>query len=98
MSSDLEKQNVNRKVYQFGEFRLHAEGPLLLCGQTVASLSPKACEVLLALVEGGGRVLSKQQIIERVWPETYVEEANLTHHISAIRKTLGEESGASRFI
>ncbi|MDQ4122821.1 MAG: winged helix-turn-helix domain-containing protein [Acidobacteriota bacterium] len=85
-------------VYEFAEFRLDG-GNLLLSrnGETVP-LAPKACEVLLALVRGNGRVVSKQELLETVWADTFVEEANLTHHISALRKALGEDRAGRKFI
>lgn len=64
----------------------------------VVPLAPKSCEVLVALVESGGRIIKKEEIVERVWANTFVEEANLTHHISALRKALSENKNGRKFI
>jgi len=87
-SSQIVKES---KTYEFGEFRLDAKNFLLLRNNQTVQLPIKAVQILLALVETDGRVLKKEEILERVWADTFVEEANLTHHISALRKALGEE-------
>lgn len=85
-------------VYEFGDFRLETEGRLLLRHSEVVPLAPKAVEVLIVLVRANGKLVGKQEILETVWPETFVEEANLTHHVSALRKALGEDKTGQRFI
>lgn len=85
---------TNSTTYEFGEFRLEAENLSLFRNSEVIPLAPKACEVLLALVEAGGSIIKKEKILEKVWADTFVEEANLTHHISALRKALGEDKTA----
>ena len=77
------------KTYEFGKYRLEAETLSLFRAKRIVQLPPKTVEVLLALVESGGRVVSRDEINEQVWAGTFVEEANLTHHISALRKALG---------
>ncbi len=94
-SSQIVKES---KTYEFGEFRLEAENFLLLRNNQTVQLPMKAVQILLALVEADGRVLKKEEILERVWADTFVEEANLTHHISALRKALGEEKNSKKFI
>ena len=61
-------------------------------------LAPKAFELLLFLVQNQGRLLSKEQIMETLWPGSFVEEANLTVSISVLRKVLGEKEGNLRYI
>lgn len=85
-------------VYSFGGFRLEAENLLLLRNSEVVPLAPKACEVLLTLIESNGKLVTKQEILDKVWANTFVEEANLSHHISALRKALGEDKNGRRFI
>jgi TolB-like protein/Tfp pilus assembly protein PilF len=81
--------NVGRH-YQFGPFRLDAGGRLLFrAGQRLA-LSPKAVELLIALVESQASTVGKEELLNRVWADTAVEEGSLTSHISLLRKTLGE--------
>lgn len=89
---------INPTTYRFGEFRLETENLLLFRNSKVVPLAPKACEVLLALVESNGKLLTKQEILDRVWANTFVEEANLTHHVSALRKALGEDKNGRKFI
>ncbi|GEM_PF-6720680 len=91
--------NISKsKTYAFGDYRLEAENLLLFRHSEVVPLAPKAVEVLLSLVESGGRMVGKQEILDRVWSDTFVEEANLTHHISALRKALGEDKESKKFI
>ena len=84
--------------YEFGLFRLDPADRLLLRDGQNLSLTPKAFEALLLLVESGGRVVTKQELIEKLWPETFVEEANLTNNISLLRKALGDSSEEPRYI
>lgn len=74
--------------YRFGPFRLEKEQLMLSLGQAPIALGPKVVETLLALVEHPGQVLSKSELLERVWPEGFVEEANLAQNIYVIRKAL----------
>ena len=84
--------------YEFGRFRLNvAERVLLRDGEPVP-LTPKVFDILVALVENGGQVVSKDDLMKRVWPSTYVEEGNLTQNISLLRKALGETPGGAQFI
>jgi len=74
--------------YEFDSFRLiPAERQLLRDGQTV-SLPPKAFDTLVVLVQNSGRVLKKDVLLKQVWPDSFVEESNLNHYISVLRKTL----------
>jgi len=77
--------------YRFGPFRLDAGGRLLFRGGQRLALSPKAVELLLALVEAQPNPVGKEQLLNRVWAETAVEEGSLTTHISLLRKTIGEQ-------
>ena len=85
-------------VYEFGPFRLDsAERLLLRTGQPV-SLTPKAFDLLLYLVGRHGRLVTKQELLSAVWPDTFVEEANLTYTVSALRKALGDGHDGEQFI
>ncbi len=87
------------QVFEFGEFRLDAANKLLLRAGEVVPLTPKAFDVLLALVEGGGgRTLSKEELMRAAWPETFVEEANLAVNIHTLRKALGESGDGRPYI
>ena len=85
-------------VFEFGEFRLDAANKLLLRAGEIVPLTPKAFDVLLALAEGCGRTLSKEELMRAAWPETFVEEANLTVNIHTLRKALGENGGGRPYI
>ena len=85
-------------LYEFGPFRLDVENHLLLRKGEVVPLPPKAFDLLLVLVEESGRVLPKDELMSRVWPDSYVEETNLAQHISALRKVLGEREQGGQYI
>ena len=85
-------------LYEFGPFRVDTQRHLLLRGDEPVPLAPKVFETLLALVRGGGRVLKKSELMEAVWPDTFVEEGNLAQHIFTLRKALGEGKGEHRYI
>lgn len=85
-------------VHEFGLFRLDsAERLLLRAGQPV-SLTPKAFDLLVYLVDHAGRLVTKQALMSALWPNTFVEEANLTFTVSALRKALGDGQDGEQFI
>ena len=85
-------------MYEFGPFRLDPAKHVLLRDQEPVSLTPKAFETLLLLVENRDRVLLKDELMNRLWPESFVEEANLSQTIFMLRKTLGETAQDQRYI
>ena len=87
------------RVYEFGDFRLDSGKRLLLRrDNTPVSLTPKAYETLVYLVEHVGTVLGKDELMRAIWPDTAVEENNLTQNISLLRRVLGEGRGDHRYI
>lgn len=85
-------------LYQFGPFRLNpAEHQLLRDGQSVP-VTPKVFDTLVVLVEHHGHLLKKDELLRTLWPDSTVEEDNLTHNISALRKALGDDHDGNRFI
>src|SRR4026207_1230771 len=84
--------------YEFGRFRLNVAERILLRDGEVVPLTPKVFDILLTLVENRGQVVSKEDLMKRVWPDTFVEEGNLTQNISLLRKALGESPGGVQFI
>ena len=80
------------RVYAFGPFRLDTGQRLLLRDGTVVPVAAKVFETLQLLVEAGGRVLSKEELIESLWPDTFVEEGNLAKNVSRLRKLLGKSA------
>lgn len=94
----LPMQSLDRQLYEFDSFRLDPlKRTLWRDGEQVA-LPPKVFNTLLALIEQRDGVVSKDDLLARIWPDTVVEEANLTVYISALRKTLGEGKRERRYI
>lgn len=88
----------NHYIYEFGPFRLDTQKRLLLRAGAPVKLFPKEFDMLLALVERSGEALDKDQLMQRVWGETVVEESNLTSNISHLRKALGEKPDQHEYI
>ena len=84
--------------YEFGPFRLDLPTRRLLRQGEPVSLTPKAFDILLALIERRDRVVDKAELMQIVWPDSFVEEANLSQTIFVLRKTLGDESNGRPFI
>jgi eukaryotic-like serine/threonine-protein kinase len=87
-----------KHFYEFGRFRLDAEERRLLCDGEAVPLTPKAFDLLLALVERHGHLLEKEELFKVVWPDSFVEESNLSSNIALIRKRLGEGANGERYI
>jgi Tol biopolymer transport system component/DNA-binding winged helix-turn-helix (wHTH) protein len=86
------------RVYEFGPFRLDtAERLLQRAGQAIP-LAPKAFDLLVYFLEHRAHLLERQQLLHLVWPDTYVEEANLSYTVSQIRKALGDSEHGERYI
>ncbi|MBN8731221.1 MAG: alpha/beta fold hydrolase [Acidobacteria bacterium] len=81
--------------YFFGPYSLDAQQRILLLGGSPVSLPLKAYETLLALVQSAGRVVLKRDLLDRVWPDSFVEENSLSQNISLLRRTLTEPPGAA---
>src|SRR6516165_12443686 len=90
-----DKARYTKHFYEFGPFRLDATDRQLLREGMPLSLTPKALDTLLVLVQNSGRTLEKDELMKAVWHDTIVEENNLTQNISALRRVLGRDS---RFI
>lgn len=87
-----------KHFYDFGPFRLDVEESLLLRDGESLTLPPKAFETLLALVENSGHLLNKEDLMKRLWPDTFVEEANLANNISLLRRVLGDDAQVRQYI
>ncbi len=79
-----------KHFYAFGPFCFDSEKRVLVRDGKAVALAPKAAETLLVLVENAGHLVSKDDLMKRVWPDAFVEEANLPKNILALRKILGE--------
>jgi DNA-binding winged helix-turn-helix (wHTH) protein/TolB-like protein/Tfp pilus assembly protein PilF len=86
------------EFYEFGRFRVKSDERVLLRGHDLVSLTPKAFDILLTLLENDGRIVPKDDLMKRVWPNTFVEEGNLTQNVSLLRKALGESANGPQFI
>jgi predicted ATPase/DNA-binding winged helix-turn-helix (wHTH) protein len=82
----------------FGPFRLLPAQHLLLKGDQPVAIGSRALDVLIALLEFPGELVSKEKLMARVWPNVFVEPANLTVHISALRRVLGDQANGNRFL
>src|SRR5215218_9350146 len=85
-------------IYTFDSFRIDARERQLSRNEQPVPLPPKVFDVLLVLVENSGRIVGKDELMKKVWSDTFVEEANLTVNISALRKVLNEDSHRPQFI
>ncbi|MEO8680597.1 MAG: tetratricopeptide repeat protein [Vicinamibacterales bacterium] len=90
--------NAAPHSYEFGQYRLDLPSRRLLRGGDVVSLTPKAFDILVALIERRDRVVDKAELMQIVWPDSFVEEANLSQTIFVLRKTLGDEASGRPFI
>src|SRR5436190_13794916 len=86
------------RVYEFGDFRLDAGKRLLWLADTQVPLTRRVFETLLYLVEHHDTVLDKERLMEAVWPDSIVEENNLSQHISTLRRVFGETPGSHHYI
>src|SRR5713101_7518203 len=87
-----------KHLYAFGPLRLDPAQRLLFRDGEVVPLTPKALDTLLALLEHRGQLLTKDELLERVWPGTFVEEVTLAKNVSTLRKVLGDAPGGGEYI
>ena len=84
--------------FNFGSFRLLPAQRLLLKDDKIIHLGSRAMDILIALVERPSELVSKAELVEKVWPNTFVEESSLRVHISALRRALRDRRDGNRFI
>jgi TolB-like protein/DNA-binding winged helix-turn-helix (wHTH) protein len=89
--------SLTSNLYEFDEFRLDAQSRVLRRGGTTVPLTPKAFDVLLLLIQNAGRTVTKDELMKAVWPDSFVEESNLTQTIFMVRKAL-DETADRRYI
>lgn len=87
-----------KHFYEFGGFRLEPDERLLKRAGEVVPLKPKAFDLLLVFVAESGHLLGKEELLQRVWPDSIVEEANLSHNIYKLREALGEGRNGAKYI
>ena len=86
-SASTSSQTTNR-IYYFGSFSLNEAEQQLLCNGEPVRLAPKAFDVLRVLIHNRGRLVTKERLLEEVWPDAFVEEANLSVNVASLRKAL----------
>jgi DNA-binding winged helix-turn-helix (wHTH) protein len=86
------------RAASFGAFRLLPGRRLLLHADKPVRLGSRALDILIALVERAGELVTKDELMARVWPNTFVEPANLSVHVAALRRTLGDGHDGNRFL
>jgi TolB-like protein/DNA-binding winged helix-turn-helix (wHTH) protein/Tfp pilus assembly protein PilF len=89
---------AEHKVYEFDDFRIDVDHLMLSHQGSEIPLVPKAVETLVALIEHRGKIVSKDELLEAVWPDTVVEESNLFLYLSLLRKTLGTHKDGSPYV
>ncbi len=94
----MSKNEQIKRFYEFGPFRVDASERVLLREGQPVMLSPKLFDTLLALVERSGHIVEKAELMETVWPGTFVEESNLSSSVSLLRKTLGSTADGKSYI
>lgn len=86
------------ELYEFGPFRVDPKEHLLLRDGEAVSLTPKAFETLLVLLQNSGHLMLKDELMKALWPDSFVEEVNLSQNISMLRRVLGDSAQSSRYI
>jgi DNA-binding winged helix-turn-helix (wHTH) protein/tetratricopeptide (TPR) repeat protein len=88
----------SKVVYEFGPFHMDPEKQVLLRDGELIAVTPKAFETLLVLVRRSREIVSKEELLKEIWPDSFVEEANLSQHIFKLRKALGDTLEGERYI
>ena len=90
--------NEQKALYAFGPFQFDCARSRLTLNDEVIPLSPKALEILKVLVESGGALVEKDALMQKIWPDTFVEDGNLSVHIFALRKALSRFENGNAYI
>ncbi len=91
-------ESTKNGIYQFDQFKLDVEKLMLYRDEAAISLPPKVVKTLAVLVGSGNAILSKDDLIDRVWVDSVVEESNLSQHLYLLRKTLGNKADGNPYI
>src|SRR5712692_117052 len=84
--------------YEFGTFRLDPSAKILFCENKPVPLTPKVFDTLQIFVEHAGRLLEKDELMQKIWQDRFVEESNLTFNIKMLRRALKDDAHEPRFI
>lgn len=96
--SESEMYGVDKHFYQFKSFRLDVEERRLIHGGKTLPLTPKVFDLLAALVTRAGHLVEREELLQIIWTDSFVEEANITRAVHTLRKTLGEDENGNKFI
>jgi DNA-binding winged helix-turn-helix (wHTH) protein len=89
---------TQRSIYEFDDFRVDT-GQFLLCRLGLSSpITPTVFRILVLLLEHAGEVVTKEQLVKHIWPDSFVEDGNLNRNVSTLRKALGEKPSDHRYI
>ena len=97
-NSVIRCDGVGGRVISFGNFRLYPMQRQLLEGEKPVRIGSRALDILITLVEQPGQLISKEELMAKVWPGTFVDAANITVHVSALRRLLGDGRGDVRYL
>ena len=87
---NAQSRRDGQDLYRFGEFTLDVPDRRLTRGTCPVHLAPKTYDVLVVLIRRAGRLVTKHELLERIWPDVFVDEGILTVHVAALRKALGD--------
>jgi eukaryotic-like serine/threonine-protein kinase len=90
--------SLNNHLYRFEDFTVDTHQRVLLRAGKPVALTPKVFETLLILLESSGRIVEKEELKRRLWPDTFVEDANIAFNIQQLRKTLNDDARNPRYI
>src|SRR5690242_4275159 len=86
------------QIFEFDRFQVNLRARTLVCEGKAVAVTSKVFDTLAILLRNHGNVVDKEDLMQALWPDTAVEEGNLHHYVSTVRKTLGEKPGEHRFI
>lgn len=90
--------HTNTHGYEFGPYRFDPDQQVLECAGEKVSLNPKAVEILTLLVSNAGQLVERDALLSRVWPDTFVEESNITQNVFLLRRALGDQRRPAKYI
>src|SRR5262245_1587863 len=90
--------SLTNHLYRFADFTIDSSQRVLLRAGKPVALTPKAFDTLLVLVESVGRIVEKEELKKKLWPDTFVAEANIAFNIQQLRKALGDDARNPRYI
>src|SRR6476469_8648929 len=96
LGKHIESSVADVYLYRFGQFALDSRKRTLSRADSPVSVTPKAFDVLLFLVQHPNRLVTKEELLQAVWGDTFVEEGNLTQYLSLLREALGDASEHAR--